>query len=278
MAHDNFRHLDRLVEAIEGPNTAIYIHIDQRADIPTEARFLERATLIPRRKTEWGAHAQLRASIDLLEAAEAADFYLLLSGSDYPLCSRTDLEKILATAPLFMNSKAVPFPSKPLQRFTKYHFKNLARRHPNLKNQVLISMERILKRLPFDRKPPLKLYAGSTWFALSQAVRKEFLEIHGAHPEYEEFFKNCLCPDEAFFQCLLGASSFLNQANPNLTYLKWEESAASPKYLELEDLEFLKRHQEFEDLYGLHQIAFGRKFNDESSLVCKWIDKNLRGL
>lgn len=278
MAHDNFMHLERLVKALDEPDTQIYLHVDRRSEIPKSAVFRERVKLIPRLETEWGAHAQLRASIDLLEIAAPADYYLLISGSDYPLCSRQTLERILAKAPLFINSKPVPFPSKPLKRFTRYHFKNLARRKPQGKTWLLLMLEKLLKRLPFARRVPLKLYAGSTWFAFSDSVRSDLLQIHHSKPNYESFFENCLCPDEAFFQSLLACSKYQGQEKPNLTFLKWSENQSSPKVLKQEDLHFMLKENSFNDLYGCHEIAFGRKFNDKSNELCDWIDQNLRSL
>lgn len=220
----------------------------------------------------------MRASIDLLEIAAPADYYLLISGSDYPLYSRQTLERTLAKAPLFINSKPVPFPSKSLKRFTRYHFKNLARRNPQGKTWLLLIVEKLLKRSPFARRVPLKLYAGSTWFALSDSVRSDLLQIHQSKPNYESFFENGLCLDEAFYQSLLACSKYLGQEKPNLSFLKWTENKSSPKILLQEDLHFMLKENSFNDLYACHEIAFGRKFTDQSNESCDWIAQNLRSL
>lgn len=279
LAHGNFLHLQRLLNALAAPNTDIYLHIDAKAQIPSELGLPEQVQLIPRRAVTWGGFSLLEAIMALCRQALSsdADYLLLLSGSDYPIMSREKLEQILSEQKEFINTKAVPFTSKPLSRFNRYHFKDLERQKPKLKDRALSLIERVLKRIPLKRKiPELTLHAGSTWFALSKACVAEVVRYTDKNPKVYQFFKNSLCPDEAYLQTIIAQSSFASRCRPNLSFVKWEEGRANPKAINLNDLEALKKRQTFISRYGTHQVSFARKFSDQDGLLCEWIDQNLR--
>jgi hypothetical protein len=226
---------------------------------------------------EWGGFSLLQASLNLVEAALAtkANYYLLLSGSDYPLCSRAKLEQVLETGKEFINTHPVPFPSKPLNRFDRYHFKDINRRKPSFKERSLINLEKILKRLPLKRQLPCRISAGSTWFALSHHCLSDLMERKEKHPDYLNFFKHSLCPDEAFFQTMISLGPYAENCQPNLSLVKWKEGDPSPARLKRADLEFFDSKTTYESRYGKHQICFGRKFGDEDKSLCQWIDQVL---
>lgn len=56
-----------------------------------------------------------------------------------------------------------------------------------------------------------------------------------ANPNYLDFFKNALCPDECFFQTLVMNSPYSKNVKPCLHYVQWEKAKSSPKILTTHD-------------------------------------------
>ena len=96
MAHQDWSLLSRLLQCIDDPRNAIFIHVDKKADFPAAAVYRpEKATCtyIPRRRVSWGGYSIVAAELALLEAAAARgyDFYHLLSGQDLPIKSQDEI-------------------------------------------------------------------------------------------------------------------------------------------------------------------------------------------
>lgn len=81
----------------------------------------------------------------------------------------------------------------------------------------------------------LEFYFGSSWNCLNRETVSWILNYLSCHKEYEEFFKNCICPDESFFQTLIMNSPFKEKRKDILTYIDWSEGKKSPKTLTTTD-------------------------------------------
>jgi Core-2/I-Branching enzyme len=130
LAHNNPGHLARLTQALATENSAIFIHIDKKADIRP---FLELAGenvhfTSKRVPVYWGDYSQIEAILTLIDTAMAGsqryDYLVLLSGSDYPLRTAAQLEAhfVKYRGSEFINMVAMPseVASKPLSRLTDY--------------------------------------------------------------------------------------------------------------------------------------------------------------
>ncbi|MDR0824067.1 MAG: beta-1,6-N-acetylglucosaminyltransferase [Prevotella sp.] len=276
LAHNNFKHLNRLIEALDDTAGSFYIHIDKKTKqeyIPP----IENATVIPTRiDINWGGFAMVEATLALMEYGVAhsadADYYILISGVDYPIRPKSFLYNLLEKGKEYIDIAPVPVPFKPEERYEYYYF-DYDRRNLKYYNPLFLT-EVLLKKLRIKRKPPFKVYAGTQWFALTQACVRYILKTVDEDRNYIDFFRHTLVPDEAFFQTIIGNSPFLSRTVSSLTYTDWEVPVP-PANIENRHIEFLKSHIEFNDEYGKRYPYFARKLNDDSGDVLLKIRKEL---
>lgn len=268
LAHNNFVHLSRLIDALDDGNSSFYIHIDAK----TEEEYnnpKENVFVIPRHfDINWGGYNMIEATLELIRYAHThnmnSDYFVFISGVDYPVRSRQFLYKQLEEGKEYIDIAPMPIPYKPMERFEYYYFEYDRRNMSHLNPKFLIEV--LLKKLKIKRKIPFRLYVGTQWFALTRKCVKYILKTVDTDKSYEAFFRHALVPDEAFFQTIIGNSPFLANAAASLTYTDWNVPVP-PATIEDRHVDFLKDHIEFDDEYGHRLPYFARKFNDDSKSV-----------
>lgn len=276
LVHNNFKHLARLIEALNDDSNSFLIHIDKKAkevQIPS----LPNIKVIPQHiDIKWGGFSMIEATIALMQSGlenfPAADYYILISGVDYPIRSKNFLLEQLESGREFIDIAPLPVPFKPLSRYEYYYFDYNRR---NLKHyNPLFIIEVLLKKLKIKRRAPFPVYAGSQWFALTRSCTSYIIETIKKEKSYIRFFKHTLVPDEAFFQTIIGNSSFFENVSANLTYTDWE-TAVPPALITERHIEYLKNHVTFNDEYGQRYPFFARKFDDNSEPLLRKIREEL---
>lgn len=276
MAHNNFKHLDRLIEALDGLDRCFYVHIDKKAE-QSYISSRNNVVVIPEHiDINWGGFTMIEATLALLKHGLAdspdADYYALISGVDYPIRSEDFLLDLLEKGKEYIDIAPVPVPFKPLERYEYYYF-DYNRRNIKLYNPKFL-IEVLLKKLKIKRKASFKIYAGTQWFALTRECVQYIMKTVQEDKRYVDFFRHTLVPDEAFFQTIIGNSPFLGQTASSLTYTDWEVPVP-PATIEEKHVKFLKTHIEFDDEYGKRFPYFARKFNDDSRQILEKIKQEL---
>ncbi|WP_066834343.1 beta-1,6-N-acetylglucosaminyltransferase [Rufibacter ruber] len=280
LAHNNYNHLRKLISSLQGAESKFYVHIDKKSTLPREQFESNVYLLEDREAVYWYGYSTVRATIKLLKKAvedTANDYFLLLSGVDYPIRPRAELFSLLQEGGEFINILKGSQPNKPLSRFEYYYFDGFDRRSTSFKTKVFILAEKALQKLKLKKKIPFQIFVGSQWFALSRSCVEFILKEVAENPSYEAFFKNSLVPDESFFQTIIGNSKFFAQTKANLTYTDWSTKPA-PAIITEKHVEFFKLNRILEGVYGKSSPFFARKFDDDSSELVKRIDSELRGV
>lgn len=281
LAHDNPRHLGLLVGALSSSRSTFYIHIDKKSDLN---HFLyiknENVVFIEHRiSVYWGDFSQVEAILVLMQKALADsrhfDRFVLLSGADYPLRSLPYIENFFECNPHAEFMDLIRMPSeaagKSITRLTHYNYR------PSTANSMLTRLAlKALIRIGVIPKRDYKKYfghlvpyAGATWWALSQEACRFILEFVDQETSLVNFFKNTYCPDEMFFQTILGNSSFGEKICQNLTYTDWSAGGARPAYISERHLAFfrLTSTSVLDNLHCTDGMLFARKFSDEQGNV-----------
>jgi len=276
LVHNNFRHLDRLINALNDADCTFFIHLDRKVVQEYFPQY-DNVEVIPERTDiNWGGFSMVEATLALMkrgmEYSPDADHYVLISGVDYPVRSKEFLYQQLEKGKEYIDIAPVPVPFKPLERYEYYYFdydrRNLKYYHPKFLAEVL------LKKLKIKRKAPFRVYAGTQWFALTRECVQYILTTVREDKRYMDFFLHTLVPDEAFFQTIIGNSPFLQNTAASLTYTDWEV-AVPPATIEERHIDFLESHIEFNDEYGQRYPYFARKFNDGSEKLLEKIKARL---
>lgn len=278
LAHNNFRHLDRLINALNGTDCTFFIHLDKKVVQKYFPQYNNVEVIPERTDINWGGFNMVEATLALmkrgLEYSPGADYYVLISGVDYPIRSKEFLYQQLEKGKEYIDIAPVPVPFKPIERYGYYYFdydrRNLKHYNPKFLAEVL------LKKLKIKRKAPFRVYAGTQWFALTRECVQYILTTVREDKRYTDFFRHTLVPDEAFFQTIIGNSPFLQNTAASLTYTDWEV-AVPPATIEERHIDFLENHIEFNDEYGQRFPYFARKFNDGSEKLLEEIQNRLWG-
>jgi len=289
-AYDNPAHLHRLLRAIVTPNSAAYVHVDAKFDsAPFERVRLPRVHFVkPRIAVYWGEFTMVEAILRLLEsalgAAQRFDYFVLISGTDYPIRPIAELEAFLTAnaGTQFINLVKMPDEdtSKPLARLRYYKVLSgnplalplkIARRA--LIRAGLLSAQRSYEAVLLGREP----YAGSTWWALTREACEYVLDFIAREAAFVRFYRNTWFPDEGMIHTIIGNSPFAGRVRRNLTYTDWTARGAHPAPIGpghirrfIEDPALVS-----DDRYGPGEVFFARKFSDQTAQLVEQLDVHI---
>jgi len=287
MAHNTPRHVQRLVSALSTSSAGFFIHVDRKSRLSDFSVTGDGVHFTKKRVAVfWGDFTQVEAILALIEAALADERrferFVLLSGADYPLRSASEIESFFESHPKTEFINLVPMPSvaagKPISRLSTYWLRPATPR-PFRAVQRLLMMARVLPRERDYRScfGGLAPYAGSTWWALSRDACEYIADVANRETRLVRFHRHAHCPDESFFQTILGNSDFKSRIARNLTYTDWSAGGRSPATISDRHLPILRTQSSFpeEDVYGTGPMLFARKFTDERGDLVAELDRHI---
>jgi len=288
MAHDTPAHLRRLVSGLSTETSEFFVHLDRKARLPGFADVTGSRVHFTKKRCAvyWGDFSQVEAILTLIRAVLANDRgfdrLVLLSGADYPVRSAGYIEDFFGrnAATEFINvvpmSEAV---GKPISRLTNYHLRPSVPRPLRAVQRLLMTVRLLPRRRDFRRYlGDMTPYGGSTWWALSPSACRYVLDFVDRNPTFVNFHKHTKCPDESFFQTILGNSEFHLRMARNLTYTDWSAGGRSPAVLGERHLDLLASRPRFgdDDQYGPGEALFARKFRDDSAELVEELARRIR--
>lgn len=269
-AHDNFLHLKRLIQALDGPGVTFYLHIDRKSPMPMiSGKNIYYVT--KRVNVHWSGFSQVRATLKLLQSAFPGeyDYYAYISGTDYPIKPNSWLTELLAGGGEFINIfKMGQDPYAPMSRYRYFYFTDCYNRRNkhSRKTRFFLWFQQVLRKLRIRKSIPYSIYTGASWFVLSHACVAYILLQVRKDRKLKRFFRTGFCPDEAFFQTIIGNSPFLSMVKGYLTYADWSVDPG-PAWMHEHHLSVLSDSKD---------KFFARKFSDQSSEIVNIIDRTLR--
>lgn len=286
-AYDNPAHFHRLVRAIVTERSAAFVHIDAKSDITPFLRPEHPQVHFCRKRSRvhWGEFSMVEAVLRLMEtarrAAEHYDYFVLLSGSDYPIRPVEELEAFLRAqaGAEFINLIGMPNEAagKPLWRLQRYQrlsdgaWSRVAGKARELLVQAkLIAAERDYSAALRGRKP----FGGSTWWALSRAACEYVLDFVAREPALIRFYRHTWIPEEGLFHTIIGNSPFAGRVRRNLVFTDWRAGGNNPATLDEHHTQrFIDEYPvTVEDQYGRSELFFARKFSDRTAQLVDRLD------
>lgn len=282
------------MSALEHPGIRTYLHLDRRAQIGPFSAALRSMhldpVLIDRRPTRWAGPELVDVSLDALcrALADGCDYFLLVSGQDFPLRPAEDLVAFCAEAGgrSYMRSWRLPykgwrFDGRDRTDFYTYTVRDrretcvprgedtslLSRKGRALNTALRIrSAARPARRFPPYAKP----HGGMQWWNLSRPAAEHVLRFVDEHPDYRRYHEHTLAPDEIFFQSILAGTEFAERheiIDDVLRFMVWPEGDRHPRVLTTDDLPAIT---------GSHDL-FARKFDtDVDAAVIDALEATLR--
>ncbi len=299
LAHNNPKHLQRLVTALSSDSAGFFIHLDKKSNVANFSSIVgDNIHFIKKRiRVYWGCFSIVEATLNLLQTAflDNANFdrFVLLSGADYPIRSTSYIESFFQNNPdkEFMDMhEASSLKHKITDRLALYTFYSS---WPIL-NLIYHKLDERLKRVNVDlcmRMGPcrnyklyldgLTPYGCSQWWALSRDACDFILDFVENKKKVVKFLKNTVVPDESFFHIILGNSRFKSRIASSLTYTDWSGESSHPAYITENHLALFNKASSFTKDGALGNLSlvdgrlreeqlFARKFSDDSeNLITK---------
>lgn len=256
MAHHKPELLVRMLNAIYEEDNIYLIHVDSSAndellDLVSNLELSNsNIKLLPSRFLMWGGwslvHVELEAIKYLLNIDSKWEYYINLSGQDFPLVTQPKIKEFLKASG---GKNFITIDDSEIKRLRKGQSKYFI--------EDAGKMLALGDRKPFEEyfSPNIKPYHGSQW----RIITREFADYSAnSYLSYEmqDYYRYTLTPDEQFFQTLIMASPYKDMVDKrNMRCIRMEtknEETAHAAVLTMSDLG------------GLFNSAglFARKFDD----------------
>ncbi len=254
LVHRYPRQFMRLFRAIYDPANYYLIHVDKRrggrlqAEIRDFLASFSNAQLLESQNVVWGGYSmvdvELRGIKELLKISAKWDFFINLSGQDFPLKPQDFIQDFLS------QNKGNDF----------IKIADQAKKRPGTLNRIenyFVESDNGFSGVPYKR-PYLRgitPYIGGQWMILSRDSC-EFISYSSEVEKFKSFYQNTLIPDEGFFQTVIMNTSYKgNIVNDDKRAIIWipdGDIKLRPKTFTAKDIKFLLASDAF----------FARKFDE----------------
>ncbi len=185
--------------------------------------------------TRWGhisiVHAEMRALRELYEK-EDPDWFVLMSGSDYPVVAADIILSELKTSPYdaYLDFREVTSVPSSLENRDVPHGFDRPRWVPLAYNRYIATRP----SHPFGSN--LRCFGGDNWFTANRRVARVLLDEYENGDRLIKHFSECMIPDEAFYQTVICNQPGLCVSRDNKRYADWSSGEWHPKFLDVDDL------------------------------------------
>ncbi len=252
LTHEKPAQIIRLVHTLDRmfDRPPIVCHHDfGRCALPLE-NFRDNISFVrPHLHTAWGDFSLVKATVRALEqlytSARNPDWFVLLSGSDYPIKSAAQILQDLNSGSYDAHIRFDPIRNDPSKSNWERmcYFRYCTKRFPfppfarGLRpgRPMLFFKHPILTGLFLPYSRSLRCFAGSSWFCANRESAKYILEFYETNPALARHYQNRQFPDESYFQTILANAPELRLNNNNWRYTDFSSGGSRPKTLTSED-------------------------------------------
>lgn len=267
LSHEGADKLARLVRALrrEYPGCAIAIHHDfsqhtlDRAAVGEDIFWVDDWL-----RTGWAKWAVVEGALRafrMLHERTDAEWFFLLSASDYPIRKGAEVAEELGAAqcdafldarPLTAGTTAratfVGDPNPQLDRFDAETTRELKRRFyvsqqlwlPVIRTKPKLRLGKRTWRLPVEGRHPFRggygCFYGDHWFTANRRAIGAVIEASPQNKRLRSYFRNRTQPDESFYATILANTPGLTICRDNRRFAEWRGGTSGPISLTREQL------------------------------------------
>lgn len=263
--HDKPELVNYLTSVMPSEAFDFFIHVDKKSDILPSITRRGNVYFANRVNVYWGRFSQVEATLSMFRMVDPDGYsYIhLISGADFIAKPPEEFIEFFSSAEgEFIESFPLggdcTWSWHGLDRYQCWYPQWLIRRPADgaFRLARVTYRELVMRTAVFRRRdwPVPAFYGGSQWFSISGGGLRWLMDYLDGHPEYVEFFRHGICPDEVFFQTLIRYSPFERQIDGrHLRFMKWEgATTGGPKLIDECDFDAMVSSDCF----------FARKFND----------------
>jgi hypothetical protein len=287
LAHRNPRLIARTIEALSCEDSAFFVHIDKKSNLNEFLVIKAKNVLFTERRIPvyWAEYSMVEAILILIQQAlvesKKYEYFILLSGSDYPLRSKEYISRFFdqRRGTEFINLTLLPNVEAGLP-LSKINTISIRSDQPALRLLAKACAKLGLAQRDYRKHlPNLQPYGGSTWWALTRSACQYIIDFTKDNTRVCEYFAKTHTSDETFFHTILGNSVFRRRSQRCLMYDDW--GSAGPRHpimLNSSHLDFFEAHQQvmIDDAFGAGEVLFARKFSDQTLDFLNRLDDIIR--
>ena len=266
VTHSNPHQLERLIGRLNAmfDHPPIACHHDFSQCPLSPERFSKNVSFVrPHLRTAWASFAFLQAIVRAIEQLYAApvnpDWFVLLSGNDYPIKPAAQILNDLQAGGHDAHICHELVRADALE--TAWQKESYARyccrylRVP-LTKKVFIARHPILKKLLLPFSKDFHCYSGSDWFSANHRAAQYIIESHKSNVRLANHYRRVIIPSESYFHTILANAPALKLNNNNWRYTDWSAGGPHPKRLGLADMpKILASPAHFARKFDLNQDA-----------------------
>lgn len=234
-------------------------HDFSKTNLP-ENNLTSNVTLVkPHIKTSWSKFSVVEATMRALQlmyrSSDSPDWFILLSGADYPIKPANRIIKDLKFSPydVHIHHEKIKYNSydREWQKlcYDRYHSLKILipsvnkKFHYSPKSLVLLRQPSIVKNYhPFSES--FCCFAGEHWFCANRKAAKYLIEFHNTKPAFASYYRKLdrytIVPEESYYHTIFCNSPDLKVSENHWRYIDWSLGGCHPKTLGVEDLEKMK--------------------------------------
>ncbi|KAM3116121.1 beta-1,6-N-acetylglucosaminyltransferase [Phormidesmis sp. 146-33] len=257
LTHNKPHQIVRLVNTLNrmfDQPTIVCHHDFSKSDLPTDQLTGNVSLVNPHLQTGWGKFSVLEAALQALssmyEASTPPDWFVLLSGADYPIKPAKQILSDLASSSydvyirhteIKYNDYDTPWQKLCYERYCSIQFRTLS-----LNRELHLTKRKIALKHPFITDPFLpfsknfRCFAGEHWFCANRKAAEYLIEFHRAKPalasHYRRLDSYTIAPEESYYHSIFCNAPHLNVSQNHWRYIDWSTKACHPKTLLFEDL------------------------------------------
>jgi hypothetical protein len=243
-----------MFRAIYDPENYYLIHLDKKTtpetkeDVQHFLSYYPNAYILESKNVVWGGYSMVQAELNgmnyLLSKEADWDFFINLSGQDFPLKSQDHIRNFLTE---HKDSNFIKAANQAIER------PDTMNRIENYFTETETGFSQFTHKRSF--LDGVVSYIGGQWMMLNRDCC-EFICNSIEVQKFEDYYLNTLIADESFFQTVLMNTSFsgtiINDDKRAIIWIPEGDIKLRPKTFEMDDLDFL--------LSG--DNLFARKFDD----------------
>jgi hypothetical protein len=236
LTHHKPRMIQRLINKLDAmfDHPPISCHHDfSKSDLTVEALPANVSVVSPHVEISWGAFAEVegtaRAIRLLYENSPGPDWFVLLSGTDYPIKPARRIIEDLGSSV-----------------FDAYIHCELIQAGAFRRPWQGLCYHRYCAKDPNFFSSEFRCYAGHQWFCANRRAAEYILEFYTTKPALAEHYRDVAHASESYFQCVLANAPHLKLNNETWRYIDWSAGGPHPKTLGILDLpKLLASHAHF---------------------------------
>jgi hypothetical protein len=285
-AYKNPMLLEKLIGHLCCERSGFFIHLDSKTPLAqfSQIRGPNVLVLQDRIPVHWaefsGVEAIMRLIGEALASPRTYDYFVLLSGSEYPLQSSTYIHRFFEAnrGSEFINLVKIPneLAGKPLSRIDTI-------RAPSSRPMLRFAL-RALAAFGLARRDHknylgrMQPYAGNTWWALSRDACEYVVRFCAENHTVVEYFRYTFAPEEMFIHSIIGNSHLVANVERNIVYEDWTSRGAHPSMIDERHLALFKENPKViqNDVYGVGEALFARKVGDTDMQIIDAMDALLK--